>query len=390
MDGWGDTLGRVTDAEFIDHCFHRFLRRPADGGALAYYADRLAAGASREDVIQGIVVSDEFLALLHRQAFGRHVGSPFLSFAAPGHFYSPIPSCSDVAQLAARRREGAPRELPGIALNLDEQRRTLEAIGPFTRDLRFLDDRVAEGSVAPASVPAERTRYYWENDGFAPGDAVILAGMLRWLRPARVLEIGAGYSTAVMLDVREQDESAGRGWPMRLECVDPEPERLESLLREDDAGRLVVHRALVQEFPLAHFAGLEPNDILFVDSSHVLKLGSDVEFLFFEVLPRLRSGVVVHIHDVPWPFVYPVEWYEEGRAWNELQVLRAFLSFNTAWRILCFNDYLIKFEPDVVAAHAPLALRQPKALAEGNAAVGFWMVRESRDARQGRRAHSST
>jgi hypothetical protein len=82
------------------------------------------------------------------------------------------------------------------------------------------------------------------------------------------------------------------------------------------------------------------NDVLFIDSSHVTKIGSDVNYLFFEILPRLRPGVLVHIHDVMWPFNYPLEWIIEGRSWNKAYIVRAFLQYNEAFDILLFNSYL--------------------------------------------------
>jgi predicted O-methyltransferase YrrM len=235
----------------------------------------------------------------------------------------------------------------------------VRALGPLTRDLTFSDHRGGD------------TRYYWENDGFAPGDATALATMMRHLRPRRIIEAGAGYSTAVMLDVAE------RYLPQAptIDCIDPEPERLRSLMRETDAGRVTVHETIVQKLPLSFFQQLQANDILFIDSSHVLKLGSDVAFLLLEVLPRLAPGVVVHVHDITTSFEYSPEWYDEGRAWNEAPVLRAFLAFNRAYEMLFFCDYLVRFQRQALERHMPLALRQPAGITEGNSSVSLWLRR---------------
>lgn len=349
----------MTDEEFIDACFRRFLRRPAEAEGLEYYLPRLQAGADRLDVIQGIVVSDEFLDLLMRQAFGKHVGTPILAFAPPGHYYSPIPSRHDVARYAAEKFAQGPESLVGLDLNVAGQLAMIRALGPLTRDLTFSDERAGE------------TRYYWENDGFAPGDATALAAMIRHFRPRRIIEAGAGYSTAVMLDVSDRYLTT----PPAIECIDPEPKRLRSLLRPGDEERLTIHETIVQRLPVSFFTRLDANDILFIDSSHVLKLGSDVAFLLLDVLPRLAPGVVIHVHDITTPFEYPPEWYDEGRAWNEAPALRAFLAFNRSFEMLFFCDYLVRFQRDALATHMPLALRQPKALAEGNAAVSLWLRR---------------
>jgi predicted O-methyltransferase YrrM len=349
----------VTDEEFVQACFQRFLRRPAEQEGLDFYLQRLREGADRLDVVQGIVVGEEFLGLLMRQAFGTHVGSPVLAFAPPGHYYSPIPSRADVERWALLKWHQPPEAIVGVDLNVAGQLAMLERLGPLTRDLHFADD------------PGGDTRYWWDNDGFSPGDATALAAMLRHFRPKRVVEVGAGYSTAVMLDVVERHLADARP---EIVCIDPEPGRLRSTLRGNETG-LTIHEDIVQNQPLELFTSLEADDVLFIDSSHVLKLGSDVSLLFLEVLPRLAPGVVVHIHDIATSFEYPLEWYEEGRAWNEAPALRAFLAFNRAYEILYFCDYMNRFQADAVARQMPLALRHPKGAPPGNTSVSFWMIR---------------
>jgi hypothetical protein len=105
------------------------------------------------------------------------------------------------------------------------------------------------------------------------------------------------------------------------------------------------------------FEALEAGDILFIDSSHVSKLGSDVHYLMFEVLPALRPGVWVHIHDIFHPFEYPIQWYDEGRAWNEAYVVRAFLQYNKAWQIEHFSSFMIARHEEWYRKHMPLVLR---------------------------------
>jgi hypothetical protein len=107
------------------------------------------------------------------------------------------------------------------------------------------------------------------------------------------------------------------------------------------------------------FAALGPGDILFIDSTHVCKPGSDVEFLFSRVLPALAAGVYVHVHDIFYPFEYPKEWVEEGRAWNEAYLLAAFLQYNRAFRVEFWGQYLQHFHRERFAADLPLYLRDP-------------------------------
>jgi len=348
----------MTDEEFVRACFDRFLRRPAEKEGLEYYVQRLAEGADRLDVVQGIVVGDEFLGLLMRQAFGTHVGNSALAAFPPGHYYSPIPSRADIDRWAGPKWQTQPEAIAGVDLNLARQLRMLETIGPLTRALVFADDEGGE------------TRYWWDNDGFSPGDATALAAMLMHYQPRRVVEVGAGYSTAVMLDVAERHLLRRP----EIVAIDPEPGRLRSVLRGNETG-LTIREDIVQNMPLELFTTLEAGDILFIDSSHVLKLGSDVSLLFLDVLPRLAPGVVVHVHDIATSFEYPIEWYDEGRAWNEAPALRAFLMFNRAYEILYFCDYMNRFQREAVARHMPLALRQPKGTPEGNTSVSFWMIR---------------
>jgi hypothetical protein len=133
--------------------------------------------------------------------------------------------------------------------------------------------------------------------------------------------------------------------------------RLRPLLRADDQTRVVLIERRVQEVPLETFAALEAGDVLFIDSSHVSKIGSDVNRLFFDILPVLRPGVHVHIHDVAGNFEYPREWYEEGRAWNEQYLLRAFLMYNRAFRIVLFTGWLFNTRHEFFRERMPLCAR---------------------------------
>lgn len=350
------------EEQFVEECFQRFLQRPADPDGLAFYAGRLREGASRMDVVQTFVTGREFFTKLCRGDFGEGLVTPFLAFAPPGHYYSPLPSPDDVTRYATAAFAREPDTLQGLDFDVAGQYRTVEALGPLTRDLHF--DADAGGA----------TRYYWDNEGFGPGDAVALAAFMRYARPKRIIEVGAGFSTAVMLDVVDRHLSAA---PPAITCIDPEPQRLRSLLRPGDEDRLTVRESIVQDLPVEFFTSLEAGDILFIDSSHVLKLGSDVSYLLLDVLPRIAPGVFIHVHDIAASFEYPIEWYEEGRAWNEAPALRAFLSFNPSFRMLYFADFLARFHRDQIARHMPIALRQPKAVPEGNTSVSFWMQRQS-------------
>lgn len=193
-------------------------------------------------------------------------------------------------------------------------------------------------------------RYYFENDFFSYADALILHAMLRWLHPARVIEVGSGFSSAAMLDTRQR-----HGTPGHLTCIDPEPDRLRGLLRHGDDGWCKMLPRKVQDVETDLFASLTPGDILFIDSAHVLKTGNDLHHVLFEILPALTPGVVVHFHDIFWPFEYPADWaMGERRAWNEAYALRAFLAGNQGYEILFFNDYFARFRHAAMVQAHPL------------------------------------
>jgi predicted O-methyltransferase YrrM len=259
-----------------------------------------------------------------------------------GHYHSPIPAATDVrSYLDSRPPPG--RDLPDVDLRADEQRALLEVFAGYYPEQPF------------AETPAPGRRCHLANGWFCHTDAIILYCFLRHYRPGRIVEVGSGFSTAVMLD-------AADGFLPRLPeltCIEPYPDRLSTLLRPGDRDRFRLIERPVQTVPPETFDGLEAGDLLFIDSSHVVKAGSDLQFLLFEVLPRLRPGVFVHFHDIFHPFEYPATWLTSGRYWNECYVLRAFLAGNHAWRIRFFNSYAHQAFGEVFAARLPLCCRDP-------------------------------
>jgi hypothetical protein len=151
--------------------------------------------------------------------------------------------------------------------------------------------------------------------------------------------------------------------------IDPDTSTLDALLRPGDRERATIVRAKLQDVPLTTFDSLEANDILFIDSTHVSKTGSDVNRIVFDILPRLAPGVHVHFHDVFYPFEYPKEWVYEGRAWNEDYILRAFLEFNDAFEIVLFGTWLARFHRELLGELMPLTLENPGG--------SLWLTRRS-------------
>lgn len=197
-------------------------------------------------------------------------------------------------------------------------------------------------------------RYYLENGSYAYTDGIVLYALIRHFSPKRVIEIGAGFSSAVMLDTNE----LFMGGRIVFTFIEPFAERFFGLISDQDRTDTNIIEREVQDVDPAIFDQLEAGDILFVDSSHVVKTGSDVHYILFNVLPRLKSGVIIHFHDVFYPFEYPEDWVIEGRNWNEDYFLRAFLSYNSAFEILLFSHYLHTHHRDAFK-DMPLCYRNP-------------------------------
>ena len=261
----------------------------------------------------------------------------FVTWSAPGHFYSPVPDLVEITD-DAERLFVARETLEGVDLRVAVQLENFRELA-----------RLAREAPIPAS-PNAVSRYGTDNLNYGVGDATMLQSMLRRLRPRRYLEVGSGWSTALALDTSEQFLD-GR---MSVTAIEPYPELLMNCLRSGDPVEVLARR--VQEVPLARFTELEANDVLFIDSSHVLKTASDVHYLFTRVLPVLAAGVYVHIHDMFWPFEYLRHWIEEGRAWNECYLVHAFLLYNDTYQIELFNHYLAQCHREVIATELPAML----------------------------------
>jgi predicted O-methyltransferase YrrM len=250
-------------------------------------------------------------------------------FVPPGHYYSPIVSLAD---LDRETIAGASQPLD-IALDADAMLEHLRAITQHYQ---------------PGQFPASQAdaRFHLDNGFFGIGDAITLSGMISEYRPTQIIEVGSGYSSAVILDTLDK-----LGLETPCTFIEPYPQRLNGLLREADHGRVTIHESPVQKVPMDVFEALNSGDMVFFDTTHVSKTGSDVNHEIFEVLPRLKSGVLIHFHDMFNKFEYPLSWiFDHNRSWNEIYTLRAFLMNNDAYEILLFSDFIAR-------------VRQPESLA---------------------------
>lgn len=252
-----------------------------------------------------------------------------------GHYYSTIVSVEDIKQRANTiwKHENTDG-IPGIDLNTAGQLRLVAKFADYYNEMPFGKEK------------HDKIRYYFDNRFYSYTDAIFLYSVIRHYQPRQIMEVGSGFSSAVMLDTNEFFFENR----IKLTFIEPYIDRLSTLLKEQDRTSTTIVENDVQQVPLTFFDRLEADDILFIDSTHVAKTGSDVNYILFEILPRLKSGVLIHFHDVFYPFEYPRDWVFAGRNWNEDYLLRAFLMYNPAFEIILFSHYLHKHHPDAFAA----------------------------------------
>lgn len=277
-------------------------------------------------------------AAASRQAAGEALppeDKPLFFWPELTHFHSPVPDTRMLGKPEMRARlwpEVAP-EQPGVDWNGEAQLTLVKELGKQSpmRFPRTSDD------------PKE---FFSTNPAFAPHDAWALQGILRHLRPRRMVELGSGWTS--LLAARVNREHLDH--EMSLICVDP---YLQDFLRDGVDGINEIIEKGAEDLPLEFFAELGPGDILFIDSTHTVKTGSDVVYLFGEVIPRLAPGVVVHVHDIFLPGEYPPQWVLSGWSWNEQYLVQAFLAFNREFEVLLSLGWLAHRHPEVVEAAVP-------------------------------------
>ena len=242
-----------------------------------------------------------------------------------GHFYSTIISVEEVKKRQNEIwRKANVDGIHGIDLNTQDQIDLVKDLSKFYEELPFTATKQAH------------LRYYFENEYYSYTDGIVLYSMIRHFKPKRIIEVGSGYSSAIMLDTNELFFNN----EINLTFIEPYPERLYSLLKESDKKSSEIIVSDLQLVPLEHFEKLNSGDILFIDSTHVVKTGSDVNYILFEILPKLNKGVLIHFHDVFYPFEYPKDWVFKGFNWNEDYFLKAFLMYNNKFKVKLFSEYL--------------------------------------------------
>lgn len=249
-----------------------------------------------------------------------------------GHYYSPVFSIEDVKSREFEIWRNVNKEkISGIELRIEEQKKLILQFLKFYDELPFKNEK------------QDNIRFKYNNNYYSYADGIILYSMIRQFEPKRIIEIGSGFSSMVMLDTNEFffDNQ------IDLTFIDPYPERLFSLMKESDIKQTKVIECDVQLVPLNVFEKLQAGDILFIDSTHISKTGSDVNYILFEIFPIIKNGVLIHFHDVFYPFEYPKEWVFQGINWNENYILKAFLMHNEKFEVKLFSEYLYRHHKDV-------------------------------------------
>lgn len=240
-----------------------------------------------------------------------------------GHFYSPVVDTEDIANRANEIWRDRDSVL-GVDMNASKH---LEILS------EWFPQFISEYDYPDFGDPQNPRGYFNQNDQFSWLDSRALFVFLRKIRPKRFVEVGSGFSSLLIADVntRFNDNEC------ELVCIEPFP---RSFLREGINGLTRLVELPVQDVALEEFRRLGKGDVLFIDSSHVAKTGSDVVHLFLNVLPQLNPGVLVHVHDVFLPLEYPKAWaIEQNRSWNEQYLLHALLLFSTRFRVIFGSAY---------------------------------------------------
>ena len=251
----------------------------------------------------------------------------------PRHFYSAVP---DVHELERTAHWRAPRSMAGVS-GADAEHQLAFVASCCTPEIV---DRLSRDDVLAHAV-AENGEM-----GYGPAEADFLYAVIRARRPARVVQVGAGVSTAVILLAAREG-----GFPIDLVCVDPYP--TDYLRRAQSEGRLQLVAEKAQEVELARLTDVGDNGMLFVDSTHTVKVGGEVNRIVLEVMPRLARGTLVHFHDIYFPYDYPRDVLRSTLFWTESTLLHAFLACNGRYAVRASLSMLHYAAPDRLKGYLP-------------------------------------
>ena len=269
-------------------------------------------------------------------------------FPIRDHYYEPLFNSSHLSKSLR-----VDRVLPGIKFNDKEQLSLLDKFG-FNEELLKISKEKKDG-----------LEFYYNNNSFGVGDAEYLYNMIRLFKPKRLIEVGSGNSTLMAINAVRQNQKETPNYSCEHICIEPyEMHWLEKLSSQ-------IIREKVENTDKQLFSQLEANDVLFIDSSHIIRPQGDVLFEYLEILPILKPGVLVHIHDIFTPKDYLDEWVlEDMKLWNEQYLLEAFMVFNNEYRIIGALNYLKHHYPDKLYAKCPILANKVD-----EEPCSFWLIK---------------
>ena len=271
-------------------------------------------------------------------------------FPIQDHYYEPM---FNPKHLRHSLRDD--HSLPGIDFNDDAQLALLNSFQYNDELLSF-----------PVEKPeGDSHEYYYNNGAYESGDGEILYNMVRKFKPSHIIEVGSGSSTLMILNALRKNKEEDDAYTCLQECIEPyEQSWLET-------KPVSVIRSRLEDVNLDKFMTLGENDMLIIDSSHIIRPQGDVVTEYLEILPSLASGVIVHIHDIFTPKDYPDSWvYDDVRLWNEQYLLEAFMTFNGKFEVLAALNYLTHHHYDKLTEKCPIMKQQP-----GREPGAFWIRR---------------
>ena len=244
------------------------------------------------------------------------------------------------------------RKLPGIDFNDNEQLKILDCFNYNDELLKI-----------PINKRSDNLEYYYNCGIFTYGDAEYLYNIIRHFKPKKIIEIGSGYSTLMAKNATKKNKEELVNYDCEQICIEPFQHEWVK-----DAGADLIKKN-VENIEHIFFKSLKENDILFIDSTHIIRPQGDVLYEYLEILPTLNKGVIIHIHDIFTPKDYPDTWVGEN-FWNEQYLLEAFLSCNKDFRILGAANYLSHKYHDFFSSKCPMYKNHPEA-----EPGSFWIIR---------------
>ena len=272
------------------------------------------------------------------------------------HFYLPIPDDTDKLDQFWNVQSAMVGVDPNVPLALEVME---EICTQYLEEFR---------KTFPVEGPLDPPGFYLINGGYMAVDAHVYYCLIRHFKPRRIIEIGNGNST--LLAITACDKNAEQcGWRASVCSIDPYPWQL---FKDGYTGLDEVMQKRVQDVPVSFFEELQSGDMLFIDSSHVIRSGNDVHYEFLEILPRLKPGVFVHVHDISLPRPYPKVYFDNRLYWNEQYLLQAFLAFNHRFEVVWPGNYMMIHYPERMLRVFPefQRMRQEYPQSEPTA---FWM-----------------